>query len=157
MGWGRGKGGSNIHRQRGPCSLQLALCTGRLWLTAAEGEVTGSVKSLTLVVVGSDDLGLLRMLLLCQVSYLRKTERPAVTTGITVEFSLGRAESCVCLQRKAGPFFQRKGGGQAPPRPGPNACTPPWRAHPHSVHTPMACTSPRHAHPHGMRTRESAH
>lgn len=48
-------------------------------------------ESLTLVVVGSDDLGLLRVLLLCQVSYLRKTEGPAVTTGNTVEFSLGRA------------------------------------------------------------------
>lgn len=52
-----------------------------------------SGKSLTLVVVGSDDLGLLRELLLCQVSYLRKTEGPAVTTGMTVEFSPGRAGS----------------------------------------------------------------
>lgn len=45
-----------------------------------------SCESLTLVVIGSDDLGLLRVPLLRQVSYLRKTERPAVTTGITVEF-----------------------------------------------------------------------
>lgn len=39
-----------------------------------------------MVVIGSDDLSLLRVLLLRQVSYLRKTERPAVTTGITAEF-----------------------------------------------------------------------
>jgi hypothetical protein len=65
----------------------------------ATGEITTSGESLTLVVIGSDDLGLLRMLLLCHVSYLRKTERTAMT-GTTVELSPGRTGSCVRLQEK---------------------------------------------------------
>lgn len=66
-----------------------------------------SSESLTLAVVGSDHLGLLRVLLLHQVFYLRKTERPAVTTG---EFTPGRAKGCMCLQERWA------GEGQAHPQ-----------------------------------------
>lgn len=45
-----------------------------------------------MVVVGGDDLGLLGVLLLHQVSYLRKTEGTAVTTGPTVGWIFPQAE-----------------------------------------------------------------
>lgn len=101
------------------CSSQPELRTlGCLWLGwwprhTATGEVTVSRESLTLVVVGSEDLGLLRVLLLCQVSYLRKTERLAVTIGTMVEFSLSGEGSC-----KKG----RLAGAEHMHRPGLNMC-----------------------------------
>lgn len=83
----RGKRGSNTHgAERTLLPISLCSAVGCLWQTGARIQVMASCESLTLVVIGSDDLGLLRVLLLRQVSYLRKTERPAVTTGITVEF-----------------------------------------------------------------------
>lgn len=52
-----------------------------------------------MVIIGSDDLGLLRELLHHQVSCLRKTKGSAVLTGTLVKFSLVRVGSCACLQR----------------------------------------------------------
>lgn len=60
-----------------------------------------------MVVIGSDDLGLLKVLLLHQVSYLRKTEGPVVTTGPVVGWNFPRAE-----QRAAG---VGGGGGSSKP------------------------------------------
>lgn len=81
---------------------------------------------LTLVVVGSDDLGLLRMLFVCQVSYLRKTEEPAVTTGTTVESFPGRVGSCLSARKAGcwGPGHLRPGLDTGMP-----ACTSLQRAH----------------------------
>lgn len=85
-----------------PAPHSLRSAPGCLWLTGAGKEVMTGSEFLTLVVVGSDDLGLLRMLLLCQVSYLRTTEGPAVTTGTTVEFTPGQStELCMSAKKAA--------------------------------------------------------
>lgn len=108
-----------------PAPHSLHSAPSCLWLTGAGEEVMTGSAFLTLVVVGSDDLGLLRMLLVCQISYLRKTEGPAVTTGTTVEFSPGQSGELCVSTRKAG-----WGWGAVHPRLGLNTC-------------PPICTAPR--------------
>lgn len=72
VGRRRGRGCSDIHgAEKTVCALHLLSLA---WTadpdrhTGAGGEATGSGESLTLVVVGSDDLGLLRVLFLRQAS-----------------------------------------------------------------------------------------
>lgn len=107
--WGEGeeKGAPVSTGQTGPSpySLHPALAVSGLGsgssYAGAGGEVTGSGESLTLVVVGSDDLGLLRVLFLHQVSCRNKTEGAAVATGTVVEF-VWAEQGAVCVCKKGG-------------------------------------------------------
>lgn len=97
--WAEGKDREDL-AAHGQCSAPAVSGRGsRSQHTGAGGEVPGGGESLTLVIIGSDDLGLLRELLHHQVSCLRKTKGSAVLTGTLVKFSLVRVGSCACLQR----------------------------------------------------------
>lgn len=79
---------------------------GCLWQGGRSGhtataEVMVNGKALTLVVIGSDDLGLLGVLLLSQGSYLRKTDRPVGTPGTRWTFPQAQ-KGAVCGCEKGG-------------------------------------------------------